>query len=256
MHDTAYADAIEQSLAESLSTITEHWEGMTERRAIRPRVGRRPAPQSTPPVEAGITEVRATCNHRMHTLTRLLLEEHPDARPPHPDVTGPELADHLWAWVRELSTVVTATDADELASSARQVLHHAAPTRPDWMRIGSCPLLLEDGSTCGGEVRGWPHHTDEDGAAWCRCEACGAQAVASWWEAQGMGEWPETMDTATALRFAHKQYGDPVTQRAIENATSRRQLAPIEPRTKPLTFERKELTRWLSARAGEVQPVS
>ena len=247
MHDTAYNDAIEQSLAESLSTITEHWEGMTERRAIRPRVGRRPAPQSTPPVEAGITEVRATCNHRLHTLARLLLEEHPDARPPHPDVTGPELADHLWAWVRELSTVVTATDADELASSARQVLHHAAPTRPDWMRIGACPLLLEDGSTCGGEVRGWPHHTDEAGAAWCRCEACGTQAVWTWWAAQGMGDPRQTMTTEEVCALAHRDYGRRLPAVTVRRWVHEGRLSPLEPGARPLRFQRDVVVAALTA---------
>ncbi|MFL0459121.1 hypothetical protein ACH0CA_01390 [Kytococcus sedentarius] len=249
MHDTAYADAIEDRLADALSTIEEHWDGMTTRPALRPRGGRRPAPQSRPPVSAGITEVRATCQARMRSLGQALMEAHPDTPPPPADAYGPTLAMWLWENVAPLSTVADAGDADELASSARQVLHHAAPTRPDWMRIGACPLMLEDGSTCGGEVRGWPHHTDEDGAAWCRCEACGTQAVASWWEAQGMGATGVVLTTEEVRVLAHEEFGVTLTPQAVRMWVSRGTVRPIQPGARPLTFHRSEVVRHLAASA-------
>ena len=247
MPDAAYTDAIETRLADALSTIEEHWDGMTTRPALRPRSGRRPAPQSRPPVSAGITEVRATCQARMRSLGQALMEAHPDTPPPPADAYGPALAMWLWENVSPLSTVADAGDCDELASSARQVLHHAAPTRPDWMRIGTCPLLLEDGSTCGGEVRGWPHHTDEDGAAWCRCEACGTQAVHSWWEAQGMGNPQQTMTTEEVCALAHRDYGRRLPEVTVRRWVHEGRLSPLEPGARPLRFQRDVVVAALTA---------
>lgn len=251
MHDTAYADAIETRLADALSTIEEHWDGMTTRPALRPRGGRRPAPQSRPPVSAGITEVRATCQSRMRTLGQALMEAHPDTPPPPADAYGPTLAMWLWENVAPLSTVADAGDADELASSARQVLHHAAPTRPDWMRIGACPLLLEDGTTCGGEMRGWPHYTDKDGQAWCSCLGCGTRAVWSWWAAQGMGDPRQTMTTAEVVELAHREFGERITANAVHQAVKRGRLSPIVPDQRPTQFTREMALLWLRRRVGE-----
>ena len=245
MNDHDYDDAREAILADALSTIVEHWDGMTTRPGLRPRGGRRPAPASTPPVNLDITAVRASTDTLMRQMAQMLLEVHPDARPG-PEASGPEMADHLWAWVRELAEIVATEDADTLARHAARVLHWAAPTRPDWMRVGTCPLLLEDGATCGGEVRGWPHWTDEDGTAWCECRGCGTKEVASWWEARGMGAVGDVLTTDEVCALAWSEFGRSLPSVTVRRWVHEGRIAPLSAGARPLKFRREDVVRTLA----------
>lgn len=196
--------------------------------------------------------------------TRVIMNDRPVTKALPDGLSVPSMCDFLARHAQWMSGHEAALDmASEVADLARECSRYGPPpivekAIPRTYTIGSCPLDIGEGerSTCSGRVIAYPEFTDHDADPWAQCSRCGERAVASVWE-----KWmfPEAVEGAARDRpltigevvtLAHREFGKPVTKRAIWHWVSRGQLEPIDRSAKPHTFRLGDVVDFLAAKVG------
>lgn len=129
---------------------------------------------------------------------------------------------------------------DELAEVARTCQRIAQPQRREWVSIGTCPLTLDNGETCGGTVRAWPEaiqlvdltlaeRRDRPAERSPSCDRCGTEGAVTWWERV---MFPEAGDSHRLLRsdelplMLHRAFGMVVTTTLLRQWVKRGVIVP------------------------------
>lgn len=146
----------------------------------------------------------------------------------------PGMAKFLTIHAQWLSGHDSAEDVvEELQKVANKVTAITNPTRKEWISLGSCPIECEFDpaaglEVCGGQVRAWPRAEDREGECMARCQRCGTEAVASWWERQMFTD-PELrqwLTDAELVPFLHSTFGVVVKEATIRQWVRREVLKP------------------------------
>lgn len=213
----------------------------------------------------------------LNSWTRMVVQENSLTATVPDGFDASDMARFLQRWARWLSEHDAGPDAvDELEDHVQvirlfvpPVMSHADYREPIVRRlIGRCTEQREheDGTirACGGRVYAYPdgdgvdEHDRDD--PWATCQRCGSRAVVSVWQ-----RWmfPEVEDeqayTKAAQRIvsevevmtlAHREFGKPMTRRALKHWVTRGLLEPIDPTAEPLTFRLGHVVDALSVKAG------
>lgn len=178
---------IETRILDALRDIRTHWAALLDT-AGSSSVAGKPQPKALytraddderaddlPTIDRRVAlsyEVTATLNSWARVIVEdMALTHH---LPLGTDTLG--LVDFIVRWARWFSGHEAAEDCvGELSTVAGQMRAAVAPIRREWMPIGTCPLGVDAGEVCGGQVRAYPERDPQ-------CARCGTEAVASWWE--------------------------------------------------------------------------
>lgn len=253
---------LEDSLRASLATITRHWEALLATAtpsgvAMGHRTGGKSS-RGVPahdPIEdplgvmveddhldtdddidrlSRIVSLRRFATDVLNGWSRVVMEDRPVTKALPDGASVPSMAAFLDVHAQWMSGHEAADDCrDELADVARKVRTIAAPTRKEWISLGSCPVEAEFDpergiETCGGQVRAWPRAEDREGEVMARCQRCGTEAVASWWERQMFTD-PELrqwLTDAELVPFLHSTFGIVVKEATIRQWVRRDVLKP------------------------------
>ena len=169
-----------------------------------------------------------------------------------------------------------ASELEGLVGDIRQwvlALVELSTYKPEPIRrlIGRCTEQIKDAGevigTCAGRVFAYPDGDgteDHDGDdPWATCERCGSRAVVSVWQKWMFPEVAEQVegDAAAKMRdrvltaeevmtLAHREFGKPMTVRALKHWVSRGLLAAIDPAAKALTFRLGDVVDALNEKVG------
>ena len=230
------AQTIEQRLTEACATITAHWDqmlptGPTSSVGAGAAVSRtstgRDEDNGDHNRDVGAVDVVVSLRHdvtvTLNSWCQVVIEAFNVTTVVPDGLDAKAMAAFLARWARHLSGHDAGRDcADEVHAAARSVRGVAVPHRRDWVGLGECPLEGDDGQVCGGQVRAYPEHLDEDGDAWASCRSCGTKAVASWWEAQMFPDGTSRLVTADGVvTLLHRTYGRVVTPSAVRKWVQR-----------------------------------
>lgn len=107
----------------------------------------------------------------------------------------PGMCTFLERWTLQLAEHEASFDADdEIRECAQQVERARWSSRRDWTPLGECPVVGEDGTPCGGTVRGYADPSREP-----ECKQCGTREPIDWWERAIFGPDLSRLKTATEL---------------------------------------------------------
>lgn len=238
------AEGHAQAIRDACATIRRGWDQMLPDGPPANRTGGSPSARITADdhatTDADIDPLTRLVSLRYHAMTslkgwsRIVIMDRPikndEARPLGDDVAG--MCDFLTRHADWISGQDCAEAcAEELAGWARKVKAVVNPTRREWMNLGECPLDVdsEDGPvTCAGQVRAWLRAEDRDGEVMAKCQRCGVEAVATWWES-AMFDDAETkvwMTDRDLVTFVHAAFGKVITEATVRQWVRRGVVEP------------------------------
>jgi len=181
-----------------------------------------------------IVSLRRHAADILNGWSRVVMEDRP-VRTALPDGSSvPSMAAFLVVHAQWMSGHESAEDCrDELGKVASKVKAITSPTRKEWISLGSCPIETEFDpergiEVCAGQVRAWPRAEDREGEVMAKCQRCGTEAVASWWERQMFTD-PELrqwLTDAELVPFLHSTFGIVVKENTIRQWVRRDVLKP------------------------------
>ena len=253
--------ALEQRITDALVTIRREWPHMLPTGPPPVRTGTGQSARITADdhattgadIDPGtrLVSLRREVVDTLNGWTRVVMEDRPVTKAL-PDVrSAGGMCVFLERHAQWMSGHEAAEDmAGEVEALARSVKAVTQPQRREWMSLGSCPLEIEQDTddglvmvTCGGQVRAWPRHTDEDGQVMARCRRCGVEAVAPWWEAR-MFDDPELkvmLTDAEVVGFVHRAYGKVIDQATVRQWVTRKIIQPSGTQDGRRVFDRHAL---------------
>ena len=181
-----------------------------------------------------VVSLRRNAADILNGWSRVVQEDRPVTASLPDGSSVPSMAVFLERHAQWLSGHDAADDcADELGKVASKVTAITNPTRKEWISLGSCPVECEFDpakgiEVCGGQVRAWPKAEDREGETMAKCQRCGTDAVASWWERQMFTD-PELrqwLTDAELVPFLHSTFGIVVKEATIRQWVARDVLKP------------------------------
>jgi hypothetical protein len=232
-------EAIEDSIRNSLRTITTHWDALTVLPSTKiPGAARGSKPSRGVPAHDPVTDplgkmvaddhapddsdidrvtrmvsLRRSATDVLNGWSRVVMEDRPVTRALPDGRSVLSMAQFLDRHAQWVSWSDAATDCqNELADIARQVQAMAAPKRRDYVYLGDCPFVVEDWF-CNGRIRSRIGGDEE-----ATCSDCGQTAVIGWWE-QVLGiTQPEPIVGAVAMaKILHERLHVTITERTVRN---------------------------------------
>lgn len=234
---------LEQAIRSSLHDITTHWDAMLTPTSSAGGGGSATAritADDHADTEADIDRTTRVVSLRRFTVdvlngwSRLVMEDRPVEKALPNGSDAKAMCVFLDRHAQWMSGHDAANDcAGELADVARRIVALVVPQRREWMNLGACPLEVEFDpqrgvEVCGGQVRAWPRAEDREGETMAKCQRCGTEAVASWWERQMFTD-PELrqwLTDAELVPFLHATFGIVVKEATIRQWVKRDVLRP------------------------------
>lgn len=215
------------------------------------------------------------CN--LNSWTRLVVDEQElNATLPN-GADASSMATFLMRWAGFLAAHPASEDATSELEEQVQVIRLFVPPattmeeyRPTPVRrlIGRCTEQREHEDqtirACGGRVYAYPDGDGVDehdsGDPWATCQRCGSRAVVSVWqrwmfpEVEDEQAYTRSVDRVLSevevMTLAHREFGKPMTRRALKHWVTRGLLEPIDPTAERLTFRLGHVVDALAAKTG------
>lgn len=236
MTDTTHD--LETAMLASLRGISTHWDAMLTPTSSGGQGGSQSAritADDHADTEADIDRATRIVSLRRFTVdvlngwSRVVMEDRPvtKALPDGSDAKG--MCVFLERHAQWMSGHEAVEDcAGELADIARRIDNLVTPKRREWIALGSCPLKAETETPCGGQVRAWPRAEDRDGEVMAKCQTCGTEAVATWWESQMFddAELKVWLTDADLVTFVHRSFGQVIKESTVRQWVTRGVLEP------------------------------